>query len=61
MKKLLKRIASLLVCGAVFLTGCGVTSTSLQSELTGQSGDYPKTINIFEPDFFKNSSAENAD
>jgi len=60
MKKLLKRIASLLVCGAVFLTGCGAASTSLPGELKAPNTDYPDTVNILAPDFFM-SSAKNSD
>jgi len=61
MKKLLKRITSLSVCGLIFLTGCGVASTSLPSELAGQSGDYPEAVNILAPDFFEATGAANAD
>jgi len=61
MGKPLKISISLLVCGSIFLTGCGTASTSLPSELAGKTGNYPAAINIYAPDFFTNSSAGNAE
>jgi len=61
MKKLFKLAVSLLICGLMLLSGCSNASTSLPSELTGQTGDYPKSVNIYAPDFFTNVSAEIAE
>ncbi|HOP10682.1 MAG TPA: ABC transporter substrate-binding protein [Oscillospiraceae bacterium] len=61
MKRLFKLSTSLLICGALFLTGCGAPSTSLPNGLVGQAVDYPETMNIIAPFSFTNGDAENAE
>ncbi|HPS34439.1 MAG TPA: hypothetical protein PK854_04155 [Oscillospiraceae bacterium] len=62
MKKLFKLAVSLFICGLLLLSGCGsVTTTSLPKELIEKSGDYPKSINLIAPDFFKYTGAPNAE
>jgi len=62
MKKLLNFTVSLFICGAVILSGCASTpSTSLPSELRAPNGNYPKSVHITAPDFFKATGAANAD
>ena len=61
MKNLLKLNVSLLICGLVILSGCGAPISSLPNKLAGKTGNYPKSINIIAPDFFKATGAANAD
>ena len=46
MKNLLKPAVSMLICGLIFLTGCGINSTSLPNELKAGNTDCPDTVNI---------------
>jgi len=61
MKKLFKLVVSLSICGLLLLSGCGTASTSLPSELEGQTSGYPESITIIAPDFFEFTGAVNAD
>ena len=62
MKNLLKLAISLLICGAVLITGCGKTSApSLPDELKAPNTDYPNTINIIAPEFFAGLSADDTE
>ncbi len=61
MKKPLKHTISLMICGLILLSGCtSRPNTSFPSELAGQKGNYPKSVNIVAPDFFKATGAANA-
>lgn len=51
----------MLLCGLLILSGCGTPSTSLPSELVGQSSNYTQTLNILAPSFFYSESDENAE
>jgi len=59
MKKPFIIAISLLICGILLLSGCATPSSSLPSELTGQKGNYPKSVNIIAPDFFRSTGAAN--
>ncbi len=61
MKNSFKLTVSSLVCGLLLLTGCGTATTLLPGELVGQTGEYPKSVNILAPDFFKETGAADAD
>ncbi len=62
MKKPIKLAVSLFICGLILLSGCTTTQkNSLPSELVAKTGDYPKSVNIIAPDFFKTTGAANAD
>jgi hypothetical protein len=55
-----KSAVSLFICSLMLLSGCATPSTSLPGKLKAPNPNYPKTISIFAPNFFKNSSAANA-
>lgn len=62
MKKLINLFISFLICGLLLLSACAsLPSTSLPSELRAKSGNYPNSINIIAPDFFKFTGAPDAD
>ncbi len=62
MKKRFKIVVSMLICGAVLLSGCASASpTSLPDELRASNANYPESVNILAPDFFKATGAVNTD
>ena len=62
MRNSIKLIISLFACGLMLLSGCGSTpTTSLPNELVGQKNNYPKSVNIIAPNFFKKIGTINAE
>ncbi len=61
MKKRFKLAVSLFICGAVLLSGCtSAPSTSLPDKLRANA-NYPESVNIIAPEFFKATGAVNTD
>ncbi len=65
-KGLWNKVLSCVLIVAVAATGtllgaCGKIATSLPSELLASNANYPETVNILAPDFFKDTGVANAD
>ncbi|HNX14973.1 MAG TPA: hypothetical protein PK854_09230 [Oscillospiraceae bacterium] len=61
MKSLFKFFVSLLICGAILLSGCANSSkSSLPKDLAGKTMNYPKVLNLLSPYFFSDSDETTA-
>ena len=62
MKKPFKLVVSLFICGLMLLSGCAsAPKASLPDELRAKSANYPESVSILAPDFFKATGAINTD